>query len=87
MRDTSTRCTHKLLTNIPIEQLLISLIFVSDTDNIQCHGTLLRIADHEGVFVNFHCIRQKSKTATRKIYYYKNIDETHKYFYHLSHAL
>ena len=55
---------------------LISLIFVSDTDNIQCHGNLPRIADHEGVFVNFHCSRQKSKIATRKIYDYKNIDET-----------
>ena len=55
---------------------LISLIFVSNVDSLQCHGTLPRIADHDGVFASFHCIRNKPKTITKTIYDYKNVDET-----------
>ena len=54
---------------------LISLIFVSNTDSVQRHGTLPRIADHDGVFVSFHCARNKSKMLTKTVYDYKNIDE------------
>ena len=54
---------------------LIDLIFVSNKDNIQSHGTLPRIADHDGTFVSFHCIRNKAKSVTKTIYDYKNVDE------------
>ena len=54
---------------------LISLIFVSNTDSVQRHGTLPRIADHDGVVVSFHCARNKSKVLTKTIFDYKNMDE------------
>ena len=54
---------------------LIDLIFVSNTDNIQRHGTLPRLADHDGVFVSFLCSRTKAKILKKTVYDYKNIDE------------
>ena len=54
---------------------LVDLIFVFNTDNIQNHGTLPRIADHEGTFVSFHCNKNKSKNVTKTIYDFKNVDE------------
>ena len=47
---------------------LIDLIFTFNTDNIQSFGTLPRIADHEGVFVSFHCHRNKTKNVSRIIH-------------------
>ena len=44
--DIPTRTTNDTIS-------LIDLIFVSNTDNVQHHGTLPRIADHDGVFVDF----------------------------------
>ncbi len=66
--DIPTRITKSTLS-------LIDLAFVSDLDNIQSFGTLPGIADHEGTFVNFHCIRPKCKNIYRTVYDYKNIDE------------
>ena len=54
---------------------LIDLIFTFNTDNIQSFGTLPRIADHEGVFVSFHCHRNKTKNVSRIIHDFKNADE------------
>ena len=54
---------------------LIDLIFCRNIDNIQCHGTLPPIADHEGTFVAFHCILDKTKPVTKTIFDYKNLDE------------
>ena len=54
---------------------LIDLIFVTNQDFIQKHGTLPKIADHDGVFVSFHCSQTKQKPITRIIYDYKNADE------------
>ena len=54
---------------------LIDLIFCHNLDNIQCHGTLPPIADHSGIFVNFHRIKSKEKNITKHILDYKNMDE------------
>ena len=54
---------------------LIDLVFSSNIDDIQCQGTVSPIADHEGVFVCFHCISVQEKTSTRNVYDFKNIDE------------
>ena len=67
--DIPTRITQKCT-------LLIDLIFCRNIDNIQCHGTLPPIADHDGTFVSFHCKLNKSKPLTKQIFDYKNMDET-----------
>ena len=54
---------------------LVDLIYVFNTDNIQSHGTLPRIADHDGIFVSFHCVKNKSKNITKTILDFKNVDE------------
>ena len=53
---------------------LISLIYVNQPDDILCHGTLHRIADHDGVLVSFNTKSIKPKNKTRKFYDYKNAD-------------
>ena len=55
---------------------LIDLIFCHNIDNIQCHGTLPPIADHDGTFVSFHCKLDKSKPLPKQIFDYKNINES-----------
>ena len=54
---------------------LIDLVFSDNIDNIQCQGTVSPIADHEGVFVCFHCISVQEKPSTRNVYDFKNIVE------------
>ena len=44
---------------------LIDLIFTSNQDNISCHGTLSPVADHEGIFVSFHCVQTKENTIKK----------------------
>ena len=58
------------------------MIFVSNTDNVNCHGTLPEIADHERTFISFHCVQQKVKQTTNTIFDYKNVTEKElfKYF-------
>ena len=45
------------------------------------HGTLPRIADHDGIFVSFHCVQDKPKTQTKTIFDYTNIntEDLHKH--------
>ena len=45
---------------------LIDLIFCKDIDTIQSHVTLPCIADHDGVFVSFHCQIEKVKQGTKE---------------------
>ena len=54
---------------------LIDLIFTSNLDKIRCHGTIPPIADHEGVFINFHCVQEQQTVITKSVYDYSNIDE------------
>ena len=50
---------------------LISLIYVNQPDDVVCHGTLHKIADHDGVLASFNTISVKPKPKT---YDYKNAD-------------
>ena len=72
--------THDQMIDIPTRisgncTSLIDLIFCRFIDNIQAHGTLPPLADHEGTFIAFHCIIEKSKTVTKTVFDYKSIDE------------
>ena len=53
---------------------LIDLFFVSNTKNIVCHGTLPKIADHDGIVVSYDISIQKQKSKLKIIYDYKNTD-------------
>ena len=53
---------------------LIDLIFVNQPDDVICHGTLPKIADHAGVVVSFNTKNVKPKPKTKIIYDYKNAD-------------
>ena len=53
---------------------LISLIYANQLDDILCHGTLHRIADHDGVLASFNTKSIKPKHKTRTCYDYKNAD-------------
>ena len=53
---------------------LISLIFINQPDDVVCHGTLHKIADHDGVLVSFKTKSKEKFLKTRKIYDYKNAD-------------
>ena len=53
---------------------MIDLIFVNQSDDVICHGTLPKIADHDGVIVSFYTKNIKPKLKTRTIYDYKNAD-------------
>ena len=53
---------------------LIDLIFVNDSDDVVCHGTLTTIADHKGVLASFNIESQTPKPKTKIIYDFKNAD-------------
>ena len=53
---------------------LIDLFFADSIEDIDCHGTLHRIADHDGIVVSYNLITQKPKAKTKTIYDYKNAD-------------
>ena len=53
---------------------LIDLIFVKDTDMVSCHGTLPKIADHDGVVVSYCMKTETIKQKTKVVYDYKNAD-------------
>ena len=55
---------------------LIDLIFINKPDDVICHGTLHKIADHDGVLVSFNTKITKPKPKTKTIYDYKNADLT-----------
>ena len=54
---------------------LIDLIFTNIVDDIVCHGTLPKIADHEGTIVCLNTKSTNSKSKSKVIYDYKNADE------------
>ena len=53
---------------------LIDLFHVNKPDDIVCHGTLHKIAGHDGIFLSFNTKSEKPKPRTKKIYDYKNAD-------------
>ena len=53
---------------------LVDLIFVNQQDDVVCHGTLPKIADHDGVIVSFNIQTEKVAPRTKIIYDYKNAD-------------
>ena len=53
---------------------LIDLIFINKPDDIICHGTLPKIADHDGTLVSFNTKTNKQKQQTKIIYDYNNAD-------------
>ena len=65
--DIPTRITENTIS-------LISLIYVNKPDDVICHGTLHRIADHDGVLVSFNTKSVRQKPKSKKIYDYKNAD-------------
>ena len=65
--DIPTRITENTIS-------LISLIYVNKPDDVICHGTLHRIADHDGVIVSFNTKSARQKPKSKKIYDYKNAD-------------
>ena len=54
---------------------LIDLIYLHNIDSVTCHGVLPRIADHEGIFVLFHCTQDKVFVQKKIIFDYTNIDK------------
>ena len=65
--DIPTRITENTIS-------LIDLFFVNKPDDIVCHGTLHRIADHDGIFLSFNTKSIKPKPKSKMIYDYKNAD-------------
>ena len=53
---------------------LVDLILVNQKDDVVCHGTLPKIADHDGVIVSFDIKTEKVTPKTKTIYDYKNAD-------------
>ena len=53
---------------------LIDLFFADNVDDIVCHGTLPKIADHDGVLASYQLNIEKPKAKTKTIYDYKNAD-------------
>ena len=53
---------------------LIDLIFINNIENVNCHGTLPKIADHDGILVSFNSKIIKPPQKTRTIHDYKNAD-------------
>ena len=54
---------------------LIDLIYLDNIDNVTSHGTFPKIADHDGIFVSFHCTKENIPVRSRVIYDYTNVDE------------
>ena len=55
---------------------LIDLFFTDNVEDVVCHGTLPRIADHDGVLASFELNLQKPKGKTKLLYDYQNADVT-----------
>jgi hypothetical protein len=54
---------------------LIDLCFVSSVDDISSHGTLPKVADHDGIFVSFKNNIPLPKPIKRTMHDYKNMDQ------------
>ena len=53
---------------------LISLIYVNQPYDIVCHGTLHKIADHDGVLVSFNTLSTKQNLKTKVVLDFNNAD-------------
>ena len=53
---------------------LLDLFFVDNLNDIDCHGTLPKIADHDGIVASFKLNLQKPKVKTKKVYDYLKVD-------------
>ena len=53
---------------------LIDLFYVNSSEDVLLHGTLPKIADHDGIFASFNIQMPKAKPVTKTIYDYKNCD-------------
>ena len=53
---------------------MIDLIFVKSTANVTAHGTLPKIADHDGILVSYYLESEKPKTKTKLVYDYNRVD-------------
>ena len=54
---------------------LIDLIYLDNIDAVTSHGSFPKIADHDGIFVSFHCTQENIPVRTRVNYDYTNVDE------------
>ena len=54
---------------------LVDLVYIQNQDNLTIHGTLPKIADHDGTLVSFHSIKPKVMPRTRTIYEYNKVNE------------
>ena len=53
---------------------LIDLFYVNNTDDVVTHGTLPKIAEHDGVLNSFNIKMEKQKHRLKTIYDYKKAD-------------
>ena len=53
---------------------LIDLFFVKNKDLVLCHGTLPKIADHDGILCSFNVIKSKEQVRTKTIYDFQNVE-------------
>lgn len=68
MIDIPTRTTDTTMS-------LIDLFYTNKPEEVIIHGTLPKIADHEGIICSFNCNEQKAVNRTKKVYDYKNLDQ------------
>ena len=54
---------------------LVDLIFIQNLDYMTLHGTLPKIADHDGIVVTFHSNRPKVLPRTRTVHDYNKLNE------------
>ena len=54
---------------------LVDLVYIQNQDNLTIHGTLPKIADHDGTLVSFHSIKPKVMPRTRSIYEHNEVNE------------
>ena len=55
---------------------LIDLFFIDNIEDIEGHGTLPKIADHDGIVASFKLNLEKPKVKSKMFYDYKNTDVT-----------
>ena len=65
--DIPTRITEETIS-------LIDLFFTDNSEDIVCHGTLPKIADHDGILASYKIDLEKRKIKTQMVYDYKNAD-------------
>ena len=66
--DIPTRITENTIS-------LIDLIFEMNTERVSSHGTLPKIADHDGIIVSYDLESEKTKSKSKIIYDYNKVDE------------